>query len=110
MDVSNARPLIAVTTSEVRTAETVRVTPHGEPPQHEMALGLKYLRALEGAGALPVVVPPLSVELVDALLDCFDGVCLSGGPDLDPEAYGERGAIRTSARPKAWARSWNSRP
>jgi putative glutamine amidotransferase len=90
MGASTMRPLIAVTTSEVRTAEAVSVTPQGEPPQLEMALGLKYLRALEGAGAIPVVVPPLAVELVDGLLDRFDGVCLSGGPDLDPGAYGER--------------------
>ncbi|MFZ0089526.1 MAG: gamma-glutamyl-gamma-aminobutyrate hydrolase family protein [Solirubrobacteraceae bacterium] len=90
MDTTDIRPLIAVTTSEVRTAETVRLTPHSEPPQHEMALGLKYLKALEAAGSIPVVVPPLGTDLMEALLDRFDGVCLSGGPDLDPRAYGER--------------------
>jgi putative glutamine amidotransferase len=90
MDASAVRPLIAVTTSEVRTAETVSPTPQGEPPQHEMALGLKYLRALERAGAIPVVMPPLSSTVADELLDRFDGLCLSGGPDLDPRAYGER--------------------
>jgi putative glutamine amidotransferase len=90
MGASDVRPLIAVSTSEVRAIEAVELTPHGEPPQHEMALGLKYLKALERAGALPVVVPPLSPVLADELLDRFDGVCLSGGPDLDPRAYGER--------------------
>jgi putative glutamine amidotransferase len=95
MAATEARPLIAVTTSEVRTAETVRPTPHGERPQHEMALGLTYLRALEAAGALPVVVPPLASELVEPLLDRFDGLCMSGGPDLDPRAYGERRDART---------------
>ncbi|HEY2320070.1 MAG TPA: gamma-glutamyl-gamma-aminobutyrate hydrolase family protein [Solirubrobacteraceae bacterium] len=95
MGATDTRPLIAVTTSEVRTAEAVSPTPHGERPQHEMALGLTYLRALERAGALPVVVPPLSVELVEPLLDRFDGLCMSGGPDLDPGAYGERRHART---------------
>ena len=89
MDVSAVRPLIAVTTSEVRRSETVSPTPEGEPPSHEMALGLKYLRALEAAGAIPLVMPPLSPELVPSLLDRVDGICLSGGPDLDPSAYGE---------------------
>lgn len=89
MDLNDARPLIAVTTSEVRTAANVSPTPQGEPPQREMALGLKYLRALAAAGAIPVVVPPLSAELVEPMIDRFDGVCLSGGPDLDPDAYGE---------------------
>src|SRR5918999_1049630 len=31
--------------------------------------------------------PPI-VDDVDCLLDRLDGVCLSGGPDLDPDAYG----------------------
>jgi putative glutamine amidotransferase len=89
------RPLIAVTTSEVRAGTAVMPTRHGEPPQLEMALGLKYLKALEAAGGIPVVVPPLHVDSIDALLDRMDGVCLSGGPDLDPESYGERRHSRT---------------
>jgi hypothetical protein len=46
------RPLIAVSTSEIRRSQAVAPTPQGEPPQHEMALGLKYLRAIEAAGGL----------------------------------------------------------
>ena len=34
-------------------------TPQGEPPRREMALGLTYLQAIEAAGGLPVVMPPL---------------------------------------------------
>lgn len=82
------RPLIGVTTSEVRRAESVNPTPEGEPPRIEMALGLPYLQALEAAGALPVVMPPLDMDAIEPLLDRFDGICLSGGPDLDPETYG----------------------
>ncbi|HWA53640.1 MAG TPA: gamma-glutamyl-gamma-aminobutyrate hydrolase family protein [Solirubrobacterales bacterium] len=82
------RPLIGVTTSEVRRAESTEPTPEGEPPRHEMALGLPYLRGLEAAGALPVVMPPLGEEAIEPLLDRFDGICLSGGPDLDPGNYG----------------------
>jgi putative glutamine amidotransferase len=89
MDASAVRPLIAVTTSEVRRSETVLPTPEGEPPSHEMALGLKYLKALEAAGAIPLVVPPLAPELAVLLLDRVDGICLSGGPDLDPRSYGK---------------------
>jgi putative glutamine amidotransferase len=83
-----ARPLIAVTTSEIREQRSVRVNPQGEPPQREMALGLKYLRAIEAAGGVPVVAPPLGFEALAPLLDQVAGVCLSGGPDLDPVAYG----------------------
>ena len=52
-------PLIGVTTSEIRRAERTDPLPEGEPPQHELALGMPYVRALERAGAVPVVLPPV---------------------------------------------------
>jgi putative glutamine amidotransferase len=82
------RPLVGVTTSEVRRAERTQPLPEGEPPQHEMALGMPYVRALARAGAVPVVLPPLRVGDVPAQLACLQAVCLSGGPDLDPSKYG----------------------
>jgi putative glutamine amidotransferase len=84
------RPLIGVTTSEVRRAERTQPLPEGEPPQHEMALGMPYVRALARAGAVPVVLPPLADDAIPALLAPLQAVCLSGGPDLDPAAYGAR--------------------
>src|SRR4051812_29571296 len=83
-----SRPLVGVTTSEVRRAERTQPLPEGEPPQHEMALGMPYVRALSRAGAIPVVLPPVPAADVPALLAPLAGVCLSGGPDLDPSAYG----------------------
>jgi len=82
------RPLVGVTTSEVRRAERTQPLPEGEPPQHEMALGMPYVRALARAGAIPVVLPPLRVDDVPSQLRCLQAVCLSGGPDLDPSKYG----------------------
>jgi putative glutamine amidotransferase len=82
-------PLIGVTTSEVRRGDLATLRRHGEPPQHEMALGLTYMRAIELAGGVPVVLPPLGNGIA-TLLDRLDGICLSGGPDLDPAAYGAR--------------------
>jgi putative glutamine amidotransferase len=85
---SFARPLIGVTTSEVRLAEQVEQTPQGEPPRREMALGLRYLEAIEEAGGLPVVIPPVAHDAIGPLLENLSGICLSGGPDIHPEAYG----------------------
>ena len=82
------RPLVGVTTSEVRRAERTQPLPESEPPQHEMALGMPYVRALARAGAIPVVLPPLRVDDVPAQLRFLQAVCLSGGPDLDPAKYG----------------------
>jgi putative glutamine amidotransferase len=80
--------LIGVTTSELRLAKQVRRRRHSEPARVEMALGLPYLRAVERAGGLPVVLPPLELDRISPLLDRLSGVLLSGGPDLDPAAYG----------------------
>jgi putative glutamine amidotransferase len=89
-DIPYMRPLIGVTTSEVRRGELATLRRHGEPPQHEMALGLTYMRAVELAGGVPVVLPPLEAGAMATLLTRLDGVCLSGGPDLDPAGYGAR--------------------
>ncbi len=80
------RPLIGVTTSELRASSAGTLRRHGEPPHAEMALGMTYLRAIEAAGGMPVVLPPLGDAA--AFLDRLDGIVLSGGPDLDPDAYG----------------------
>ena len=85
----DSRPLIGVTTSELRNAKTVSPTPEGEPPRHEMALGLTYMKAVEIAGGIPVVIPPLDTGLIGPLVDHLDGVCLSGGPDIHPDHYGQ---------------------
>jgi putative glutamine amidotransferase len=82
------RPLIGVTTSEVRPAERVTPLAEGEPRGSEMALGMPYMRGIEAAGGLPLVIPPLELEAVEPLLDRVDGILLSGGPDLDPALYG----------------------
>ena len=86
-DNSSMRPLIGVTTSELRPSGATTLRRQGEPAHPEMALGMTYLLAIERAGGVPVVLPPI-VDDVDCLLDRLDGVCLSGGPDLDPYAYG----------------------
>lgn len=83
------RPLIAVTTSELRRPEDVVARPHGEPPKLEVALATLYPEAIERAGGVPVIVPLLRPDAIAALLDRVDGVCLPGGPDLQPSAYGE---------------------
>ncbi|MBE2320500.1 gamma-glutamyl-gamma-aminobutyrate hydrolase family protein [Solirubrobacter sp. CPCC 204708] len=82
------RPLIGVTTSELRPSHLATTRRHGEPAHPEMALGMTYLRTLDAAGAIPVVLPPTGTDHLQGLLERLDGICLSGGPDLDPGAYG----------------------
>lgn len=60
---------------------------------------LAYVRALETAGARPLLVPP-SLNGIEETLDVLDGLLFSGGSDLDPETYGaaahpETNGVRT---------------
>jgi putative glutamine amidotransferase len=84
------RPLIAVTTSELRRPEDVRARPQGEPPKVEVALATLYPEAIERAGGIPLIVPLLRPEAIGALLERVDGICLPGGPDLQPSTYGDQ--------------------
>jgi putative glutamine amidotransferase len=81
-------PLIAVTTSEMRENTLDLATSQADPPRRDMVLGMRYLEAIGRAGALAMVVPPLPGPMIPALLDRVDGICLAGGPDVHPDAYG----------------------
>jgi putative glutamine amidotransferase len=84
-----AAPLIGISTSELRNPREHVNRPQSEPPMRELALGLTYPQAVTRAGAVPVVIPPFSSdEVIAALLDRVDGICLAGGPDLHPSLYG----------------------
>lgn len=47
-----------------------------------------YLRSVEKAGAVPLVLAAVAPEHVPALLERIDGLVFSGGADLDPALYG----------------------
>ena len=82
------KPLIGLTTSEVRFPDEFRAKPEGDPPRKDLALGFKYFEAIERAGGIPVILPPLGQASVDPLLANLSGICMAGGPDIDPRTYG----------------------
>jgi putative glutamine amidotransferase len=47
-----------------------------------------YLEAVAAAGGIPVILAPLPARRLESIIDRLDGVCLSGGPDLEPACYG----------------------
>ena len=87
-DAPRAHAIIGLSTSEMRAPERIRHDPHSEPAGRELALGLTYPDSIRRTGAVPVVIPPMDSAGIDPLLDGLWGLCLSGGPDLDPAAYG----------------------
>ena len=82
------RPLIGITTSELRPGTLRTLAREGVAPHDEMMLGTTYPKAIEAAGAIPVVLAAVELEAVPSLVARLDGICLAGGPDLDPVAYG----------------------
>ena len=75
------RPLIALPMRFTETADSWRVP--------ASAVGLTYQRAILRAGGQPVALPPLgdTIRELEAVLARFDGVCLPGGPDINPSRY-----------------------
>ena len=71
------RPLVGV---------TIGSDPRG--PGH-FALRRDYLRAVEAAGGLPVVLAPGRPEDAADLLERVQALVLTGGDDVDPGLYGE---------------------
>jgi putative glutamine amidotransferase len=81
------RPLIGVFTSERHPGALATLQREGAPAA-ELRLGTPYLRAVERAGGLPVVLAPHDAVEAEHLIGRLDGLCLAGGPDIDPAAYG----------------------
>ena len=73
-----AKPLVAVTAT-VRSVDGV----------DRVRLNAAYVHALEAAGLVPLVIPPLAdADAARRVLDVAAGLVLTGGEDVDPARYG----------------------
>jgi putative glutamine amidotransferase len=81
-------PLVGISTSEVRSPGDRELVSQGEPARTELALGERYLDAVRAAGGMPVILAPVTPDEIETLVGRLDGIVLSGGPDLHPDAYG----------------------
>ncbi len=68
-------------------APTIGITTYGRDEKGRYTLPAEYVAAVERAGAVPVLIPPLP-DHAQAYLDLVDGLVLAGGGDLDPALYG----------------------
>lgn len=82
------KPLIGITTSELRPGTLKTLTRSGGDPLDETFLGTTYFRAVERAGGLPVMIAPGDPDVAADVVPRLDGLVLAGGPDIDPFFYG----------------------
>ena len=73
------KPVIGLTSSFMVHEDTEKVfLPHS------------YFDAIRQFGGIPLLIPVLAdPEELEYLLDCCDGLILTGGDDIDPAIYGE---------------------
>jgi putative glutamine amidotransferase len=76
-------PLVVIVGRQSEEAKGVR----GKP----FAAGQAYFRAVERAGGIPLMLPPIPglVDDIPALLSRVDAVVFHGGGDVDPRRYGQ---------------------
>ena len=74
------RPLVAVTATSEIIRDAMRTR-----------LNSAYVEAIEAAGLIPLVTPPMRhPSLAAEMLARVDGLVLTGGEDVDPRHYGAR--------------------
>jgi putative glutamine amidotransferase len=79
------RPVIGITTYITKARFGLM---GGEWELESALVPAAYVRAVEGAGGCPLLIPPAE-EAGDETLDALDGLLFSGGSDLGPETYGQ---------------------
>jgi putative glutamine amidotransferase len=81
---NGVRPVIGIVTAIEQARWGVWDTPAALSP-------LGYLKAVQRAGGLTIMIPPdpQLVEDPDQMLDLIDGLLLAGGSDIGPTRYGQ---------------------
>ncbi len=68
----------------------IGITPSHNTESEEISMRANYLRAVAGAGGVPILLPMEgSREDRQQLVELCDGFLFSGGPDLHPLMFGE---------------------
>ncbi len=69
------------------SAPRIAITTYGKNEDEKFTLQAKYVDAVRRAGGLPYLLAPGETRLAE-WLEIVDGIVLTGGPDVDPLAYG----------------------
>lgn len=86
------RPLIGITCSMGQAIYSIH---QDNVPQIQHRLGDSYVKAVIQAGGIPVLLPnSTDLSCVEEIAAGLDGFLLSGGGDVDPVWFGERGTAQ----------------
>lgn len=73
------------------------ITNHGPDPLYtfpgypRISLNDDYPRSIRQSGGVPVLLPPSTdLQVLSDQLSLVDGLVLAGGPDVDPQLYGQQ--------------------
>lgn len=93
------KPLIGITCSYgIVSGNSLSSVSTAHMPQEFNQLSNAYVKAVENAGGVPVIVPLYNnIQNIISLLEALDGIVLSGGADISSIIYGQRpsGRLKT---------------
>ena len=68
----------------------IAVCPQYDPEHDFLRIASPYMEAVSNAGGIPILLPfETKREVLNTFVSAFGGLLVPGGPDLDPEYFGE---------------------
>lgn len=68
----------------------IGVTSSFDNDKQQMLINMTYVRSVELAGGLPVILPVTEdKQMIAEMVDRVDGLLFTGGPDIDPQLFNE---------------------
>jgi len=84
------KPLIGLTSYYVEAAEFEKNRPRGAYDQDYVMTSADYVKSLEMAGGIPIVLPSTSdASTIKSYVSRVDGLLFAGGEDIHPKYYGQ---------------------
>lgn len=89
-EADSMKPIIGICANYTSDDQPGLITGLGLPQQEWQLLADDYIKAIERAGGIPIIIP-ITEDFDNAvrILELLDGIIFSGGSDIDPALYNE---------------------
>lgn len=85
------KPIIGITANYSYDDKIGEITRLGGLRQEWQLLANDYVKSIEKAGGIPVIIPIYStLSNIESVINILDGILFSGGNDIDPNHYNEK--------------------